>query len=389
MAIHHKVLRFRMIPTRVQAHLLCRQAGARRWVWNWALEQRTIHYKIYGKTIPKKQLSSDLTALKNNPDMAWLKEADAQTLQQTLLDQDRAFQRFFAKTAKHPKFKGRKNSPMTFRVPQRVKVDEEKVYVPKIGWVKIRQSMGIPDPTKSATFKRDASGNWFVAIVVEFSISDDPLPISEDAVGIDLGLKDFAVLSTGERIPAPKFFRRSQKRLRRAQRVLSRRQKTSRRRARAKQRVARIHQRTSDQRKDFIHKLTTRITHCHDAVCVETLNIRGLARTKLAKSILDAAWGEAIRQFQYKAIWNRKHLAQTPMFFRSTKECRFCGTVNNTLTLADRYWTCSGCLQVHDRDLHASHRIRDEGLRLLAVGHTDSKNARGVDVSPSLEGGRC
>jgi putative transposase len=378
---HRKVFRFRMNPTRDQRDSLGRVAGARRYIWNWALAQRRAHYAVTGKRLPAAELSLRLTALKRKPDTDWLKDVDSQAVQQVLADLQRAYVNFFEKRARFPRFKSRKRDQARFRIPQRVSISEGSVYVPKIGAIGIRQSRPVDGATKSATFKRDATGNWDVTLVTEFTMPDTALPAVDPArvVGIDLGLKDFAVLSDGERIPAPKFFRKAERALRRAQRVFSRRVKGSARKHRAKREIALVHRRTASQRKDFLHKLTTRLVAKYDGICIEDLSVRGLAKTKLAKSMLDASLGEFRRQLGYKAIWNRAHLAVIDRWYPSSKTCHVCGAVNAALTLSDRSWTCI-CGAHLDRDLNAALNIRTEGLNILAAGHAESLNARGPGI---------
>jgi putative transposase len=363
-----------MCPRRVQRDALARLAGARRWVWNWALRRWKDTYAATGKSIGLKQLSAALTALKNDPETAWLKEADSQALQQTLKDLHRGFVNFFEKRARYPRFKSRKRDKARFRIPQRVTIEDGKVYVPKVGQVRIRQSQEVDGPTKSASFRREADGHWYVSLVTEFEMPDVPLPLPlpERTLGIDFGLGNYATFSDGsEPIPAPKFRRRRDRKLRRSHRALSRCERGSKRREKARKRLSRVYQKTSNQRKDFIHQLTIRIVRDHDAVCLEDLSLRALARTKLSRSVLDAGIGEAKRQFQYKAVWHRRHCVVIDRFFPSSKQCRHCGALNDALTLKDREWDCPVCGAHHDRDFNAACNIRDEGLRILAVGHTE------------------
>jgi putative transposase len=334
-----KVYRFRMKPTKAQAHALNRMAGARRWVWNWGLARKREHHKEFAKTLTYNALAAELTALKTKPETAWLKEADSQALQQTLKDLDRSFVNFFGKRARFPKFKNRKRDRARFRIPQRVKVVGGKVVIPKIGPVRIYQSQSVDEPTRSATFRRSADGKWFVSLTAEFEMPDVALPAPDPAkiVGIDLGLIDFATLSDGsEPVPAPKFFRKAQRNLRNAQRTVSRRKPGSKRKTKARIQVARIHRKTANQRNDFLHKLSTELVGTHDGLCLEDLSVKGLARTKLAKSVNDAAWGEFRRQVEYKCLWNRKHLAVIDRWFPSSKMCNACGALNDRLTLSDR-----------------------------------------------------
>jgi putative transposase len=385
---HRKVYRFRMEPTADQSHALNRMAGARRFVWNWALGRWKDHYESKRKSIGLAQLSSELTALKQKPETAWLKEADAQALQQVLKDLHRAFVNFFGKRARYPRFKRKKRDKSRFRTPQAAKIRDGKVFVPKIGWIRIRQSQPVEGATKSATFRRDACGHWHVALVAEFEMPDVALPMPDPAkvVGVDLGLIDFATLWDGsDPIAAPKFFRKAQKKLRRAQRVFSRRKKGSKRKAKARVKVSRIHQATANKRSDFLHKLTTDLVNRFDAVGIEDLSLTGLARTKLAKSFTDAAMGEFRRQLTYKCLWNNKHLVVVDRFFPSSRLCNVCGALNDRLTLSDREWDCD-CGSRHQRDFLAACNIRDEGIRILAEGYSESLNAQGETVRPNTLG---
>jgi putative transposase len=374
-----KVHRFRMRPTKAQEAALYRMAGARRFVYNWALERRKRYYAQYGKGISQKQLSSELTNLKGKPDTLWLTEADSQMLQQALRDVEGAFEAFFDKRSRFPRFRSKKAGHYTFRIPQRVKVEEGEVYVPQVGWVRIRHSREVEGKTKSATFKRDATGHWYVALTTEFEMPNVEPPTPERPVGVDLGLKDLFVLSDGERVPAPRFARKADRKLKKAQKNLSRKKPGSRRREKARHRVARVHRKVSNQRSDFLHKLTTDLARKYDCICVEDLSTKGLAKTKLSRSVLDAAFGEFVRQVEYKARWNFKRSVKVGRFFPSTKLCSECGALNPNLRLSDRTWLC-GCGTQHDRDLNASRNILAEGMRELAAGQTDNPNARGEPV---------
>jgi putative transposase len=387
-ATHRKVYRFRMRPKTDQGRALNRMAGARRWVWNWALARWKDYYAATGKSISLKQLSAELTALKARPDTAWLSECDSQALQQVLKDLYRAFTNFFEKRAGHPHFKGRKHDRARFRIPQRVRIRDGQVYVPKVGWVRIRQSREVEGQTKSATFRREADGHWFVSLTVEFEMPDvaPATPDLAKTIGIDLGLIDFVTLSDGsDPVPAPKFYRKAQGRVRRAGRAVSRRRRGSKRRDKAKRRLARIHQKAARQRQDFLHKLSTDLVDRHEAIGIEDLNVKGLARTKLAKSFADAAMGEFRRQLEYKCLWNRKALVAIDRFFPSSKLCNACGALNDRLTLSDREWDCD-CGAHHQRDFLAACNIRDEGLRILAAGQAERLNAQGASVRPGTSG---
>ena len=213
----------------------------------------------------------------------------------------------------------------------------------KLGDIRIFQSQDITEATKSATFSATADGKWYVSLVVEFEMPDCPIPMPAPArtVGIDVGLIDFATFCdpTANRSPPPSSSARD-RRLRKAQRTVSRRQKGSKRKTKAAIKAAVVHRKFADQRRDFRHKHSTKIVGQYAAVCVETLSLKGLARTKLAKSFNDAAFGEFFRQLKYKCLWNCKHFIAIDRFFPSSKMCNACGAINNGLTLSDREWDC-------------------------------------------------
>jgi putative transposase len=245
-------------------------------------------------------------------------------------------------------------------------------------------SRDVDGTIKGATFQREPDGHWYVCLVAEFAMPDRPLPPPDPTkvVGIDLGLIDFATLSDGSGpIPAPKFYRKAENKIRRAQRAVSRARRESRRREKARKRLARAHQKARNQRQDFLHKLTTKLIEDYDGICIEDLNVKGLARTKLAKSFSDAAMAGFRWQLDYKCLWNRKRLIVVDRFFPSSRLCNVCGALNDRLALSDREWDCT-CATHHRRDLLAACNLRDEGLRMLAVGQTESQNAQGASVSP-------
>ena len=379
-----RTYRFRLEPTTSQEDSFKRFAGARRFVWNWALQQTQAHYAATGKGLPAKDLSARLTALKSELATAWLKEVDSQLLQQALADLKKAFGAFFAKRARFPRFKSRKRDVARFRLPQRVTLTDGSLTVPKIGRVKVRQRQEVEGTTKSATFKCDACGHWFVSLVAETEMPDVPLPVprEERTVGVDLGPKDAVVTSDGERVAAPRFYRVAQRHLRREQRSFSRKAPGSANKAKARRTVARVHQKIANKRGDFCHKLTTPLVANHDAVCIEDLNVTGLARTKLGKSMMDASMGTIRRQLDYKGAWRRAPIVAVGRFYPSSKLCHECGHKNDGLTLSERLWACPSCGCALDRDLNAARNIKREGLRILTVaaGHADTQNACGAGV---------
>jgi putative transposase len=367
-----KCYKFRLKPTAAQEAAFVQFAGCRRFVWNWALARKTAVYKETGKGINYNALATELVALKKLPDTAFLKESHSQVLQQTLMDLDKAFGAFFEKRARFPRFKSRKRSPHAFRFPQNVSIDGNSISVPKIGRVKAiihRQPEGV---LKSATIKQEA-GKWYVVFVAHVEIPDVPVSC-ENPVGIDVGLESFVTLSTGEKIAPPKFYRKSERKLARLQRQLSRCEKQSKRRQKAKAKVARFHATVANRRNDWLHKLSARLVKEHDTICIEDLNIKGLVKTKLAKSFHDAALSTFLLQLEYKAQWNYGQVVKVGRFFPSSKTCHECGE-RVQLSLSDREWLCGGCGVFHDRDINAAVNILNEGLCLSRLAPLCLHNA--------------
>jgi putative transposase len=383
--------RYRLDPTAQQERLLSQFAGARRWVWNWALNRKRELFRQTGKTLSYNQLAAELAQLKQQPATAWLCEIDSQSLQQAVRDLENAFQQFFRrlrngeKKTGYPRFRSRKTATPRFRIPQRVRLEGSAVSVPKIGLIKVILHRELEGVTKSATFKREACGHWFISLVVEQPIAPKVARPVQTHIGIDVGLKSLAVLSSGETIENPRWYRTQSRKLRRAQKALSRKITGSRNRGKARIRVARLQQKIRNQRTDFLHKLSTELIRHNDLVSIEDLNVRGLARTKLATSVLDAGWGLFRAMLLYKAERQDKHLLTIGRFFPSSKTCGACGRVKAELTLAEREWTCS-CGAHHARDLNAAQNIDREGLRLfeqnVAAGDAETQNACGDPVRP-------
>jgi len=383
--------RYRLDPTAEQVKLLNQFAGARRFVWNWALNRKRDHFQQTGKTLGFNALCAELTILKQHPATAWLREIDSQSLQQALRDLENAYQHFFRRARNgekkkgFPKFKSRKTDMPRFRIPQRVVLEAALVSVPKIGDIKAIVHRPLEGVTKSATFKREACGHWYVSLVVEQQIAPKTDRPTRTHVGVDVGLKSLAVLSTGETIDNPRWYCTQTRKLARAQRSLCRKAKGSRNRGKARVVVARLHQKIKNGRNDFLHKLSTDLVRHHDLVSIEDLNVRGLAKTKLSKSVLDAGWAAFRSMLTYKAARQDRHLIAIGRFFPSSKTCGACGAVNAALTLADRDWTCA-CGAHHDRDLNAAGNIDREGMRLfeqfVAAGYAETQNACGDPVRP-------
>ena len=383
-----KSIRVRLEPNSGQREKLAQAAGSRRFIYNWALARWQQHYADHKSTISLKDLSRELTELKYLPDTVWLQDVNAQLLQQALADVRRSFQNFFAKRARYPRFRCKGRSKESFRMPQRVVVKGRRLYVPKVGHVRTSELIDLTGFThKSTTFSLDSDGHWYASLVVQFELPKLALPKLQDTdrvVGIDLGLKDLMVLSDGTVHENPRWYRKRELKLAKAQRELSRKKKGSKNREKAKQKVAKAHAKVRLARADHIHKLTTGLVQKHDTIIIEDLCVKGMAKTKLSKSIYDASLGEIRRQLEYKARWNHTRLVVIDRWYPSSKTCSGCGFINQELELKDRSWICKGCQVEHDRDWNASINIRAEGLRQsglnVAVGNTETSNACGEPI---------
>ncbi|PSR23674.1 MAG: transposase [Sulfobacillus acidophilus] len=354
-----KAYRYRLYPTAEQAAFLNRQFGSVRYVYNWALALATTTYQTQGRGITRFQLDKRLTVLKQ--ELPWLQEVASQPLQQALVHLDKAFTRFFREKMGYPRFKS-KRGPQSATYPQGVKIQWESgvVYVPKAGWIRTVFSRRFQGTVKTVTVSRVPSGQFFVSVLVE---DENPVPDAvpetwERAVGGDLGLHDFLVLSTGETYGHPQWLESELYRLKILQRRLAKTAKGSKNRAKIRRQIARLHERVANRRQDFLHKLSTDLVRRFDTVCVEDLNVAGMARNHaLARRIAQSGWAEFRRQLEYKATWSGKHVRVIGRFAPSSRLCP-CGYYNHDLTLADRQWDCPTCQRHHDRDVLAANNSK-------------------------------
>ncbi|MFF4537222.1 RNA-guided endonuclease InsQ/TnpB family protein [Streptomyces aureus] len=383
---------FRIEPGPGQRAALGRAFGCARVVYNDALRARE-DARRDGLPFPK---TGDLSRLlitdaKRTPERAWLGEVSVVVLQQSLRDLDAAYRNFFdglkGKRARMgaPRFKSRRDSRQAVRFTANARwsiTPGGKLRLPKIGDIQVRWSRSLPSTPSSVTVVKDAAGRYFASFVVQTDTSE-VLPETTDEVGIDLGLTHFAVLSDGRKISAPKFFRRAEKKLRKAQQNLARKTKGSSNCRKAVVKVARAHAEVADARRDFHHKLSTMLIRENQAVHVEDLAVKGLARTRLAKSVHDAGWSAFVAMLEYKAARYGRTLARVDRFFPSSQLCSACGLKDGPKPLAVRDWTCAGCGTVHDRDVNAARNIRTEGSK-VAAGQAETQNAGGAQVRPAL-----
>jgi putative transposase len=365
--------RYRLDPAPRHVAALARAFGCARMVFNDALRARQQAHAA-GLPFPTDaELSRRLTLAKRSPERVWLAEVSSVVLQQALADLNSAYRNYFTSRSGNrsgpriqpPRFRSRKDHRQAIRFTRNAYfkvLPNGKLRLPKIGDVPVRWSRPLPSPPSSVTVIRDAAGRYFASFVVEA----DPaaLPKTEPEVGIDLGLTHFAVLSDGRKIDAPRFLRRAEKRLRRRQRDLSRKQKGSHNRDKARLRVARAHARVADARRDFHHQLSTRLIRDNQAIAVEDLAVKGLARTRLAKSVHDAGWSAFVAMLEYKSRLYGRQFHRIGRFAPTSQTCCLCEVKDGPKPLHVRAWRCQGCGAWLDRDINAAVNVaRPAGWR--------------------------
>ena len=352
--IVQKALKFRIYPNRSQQAELAKQFGAVRFVYNHYRAVREGFYIDTGTGLNYNDCAMDLADILK-VDYPWLKEADSQTLQQALKDLDKAYKNFFEGRAAYPNFHS-KHDKQSIRYPQRFKVKDKRVYLPKVGWVKCVFHQPIEGVMKNCTVSKTKSGRYFISIQVEMEI-EDPTPKTE-AIAIDLGLTTFATLSNEDKREKPKHLYRGERRLKIRQRRLSRKARSSNGRQKARLPVAKLHEHVANQRRDFQHKLSRELVNRYGSISFESLNIAGMVKNHhLAKSISDAAWNQFVLFCEYKARWSGGQVLRVDRFFPSSKLCSDCGHKNKSLTLNIRQWACLNCGSIHDRDINAAKNI--------------------------------
>ncbi|MET9902847.1 RNA-guided endonuclease TnpB family protein [Streptomyces sp. NPDC006446] len=368
---------FRLYPTAGQRAALARAFGCARVVFNDALRVREEARAAGLGFVTSAELSKNLTASKKTPERAWLGEVSAVILQQSLRDLDTAYRNFFdglkgkrPKTGA-PRFKSKRDNRQSVRFTANASwriTPGGKLRLPKVGDVPVRWSRTLPSTPSTVTVVKDAAGRYFASFVVETDASE-VLPQTTSEIGIDLGLGHFAVLSDGTKVDSPRFLRRAERRLKKAQRELSRKEKGSENRDKARIRVARAHARVADARREFHHQLSTRLIRENQAIAVEDLAVKGLARTRLAKSVHDAGWSAFVTMLEYKAARYGRTFHRIGRFEPTSQVCSHCGVKDGPKPLNVRMWTCGACGAVLDRDINAAVNVaKAAGLAVSACG---------------------
>lgn len=370
-----KAYKFRIYPNKEQERLIQKTFGSCRFVYNHYLAKRIEMYKTDKSTINYNQCSNDLKNLK--VDYNWLREIDSIAIQSSLKDLDQAYQNFFRRLKQgdnklgFPHFKSKKDNRKSYKTKftnNNIQVLDKQIKLPKLGLVKCKVSKQIEGRIINTTISKNPSGKYFVSVCCT-DVNIPQYSSTGSVVGIDLGIKEFAITSDNIHIKNPKFLRKSEKKLAKLQRELSRKTIGSNNRNKARIKVARQHEKVFNQRKDFLQKTSTKLIKDYDIICLETLKVKNMVKNhKLSKAISDVSWSEFVRQISYKANWYGKIMQKIDTYYASSQLCSECGYKNSDIKdLSIREWECPECHTIHDRDVNASNNILKEGLRLLSA----------------------
>ena len=364
-----KSFKYRIYPTKEQEALLAKHFGSKRFVWNYFLNERKNAYLENNTSLNYYDNASSLTQLKKQEEYSWLKETNSQSVQASLRDLEVAYNRFFSKQGKFPRFKSKKDK-QSFRIPQSTKYEDGQLNISKFKKpIKVKEDRPLEGTILFSTISKNPSGKYFVSITCE--TEHKPYKKNKNKVGVDLGIKNLAICSDGKTYENIKTTQKYAKKLSYEQKQLSKKNKGSNNRNRQRIKVAKVHEKITNSRVNHIHNITTQIVRDNQTICVEDLSVANMMKNhNLAKSISDCSWSEFLRQLKYKSEWNERNLIQIDKFFPSSKTCNKCKFVNQDLTLKDREWVCPACDAKLDRDINASKNILEQGLMIYNLNNS-------------------
>ncbi|MBP1910316.1 IS200/IS605 family element RNA-guided endonuclease TnpB [Methanolobus bombayensis] len=363
-----KAYKYRLYPNKEQEEHFMQHIGACRFTYNWALEQKIKAYETEKKHLSRFDLQ-EMVVKELKVTYEWLKDVNSQSLLNALINLESAFTKFFREKKGFPNFKSRKNPLQSFQIPQHYTVDFETntIKLPKIKQpIKAKLHRKFEGKLKTATVSKTATGKFYISVLVDDGKEKPDTQYFDDnsTIGIDVGIKDFAITSNGDKIDNPRHLKNSMKRLKVLSKRLSKKQKGSKNRAKARLAVSKLHEKISNQRADFLHKTSSKIISENQAIAIESLNVSGMLKNHcLAQSISDVSWSMFFNQLEYKAEWYGKTILRIGQFEPSTKICNVCGFHNKDITLKIREWQCPTCNTHHDRDINAAINIKKFALQ--------------------------